>query len=461
VLSFLPLRSSALRTVPLTSLFTLCVASQLVIVQAAEKLSPLSEYVQHEDASFQWTKRREGELAGGKFIELTLTSQRWKDTTWKHQLFVFRPQDLSNGKHAVMMIGGGRWREELAQPIANGSDNLPREAMILAAAANQMKSPVAVLMHVPQQPIFGDMVEDQAISYTFEQFLRTQDSTWPLLLPMVKSAVRAMDAIQAAAKQEWSLDIEHFTVTGASKRGWTTWLTGAVDPRVTAIAPMVIDMLNMQPQMKHQVETWGEFSEQIEDYTRRGLQKHMDSPVGAELRSIVDPYSYREKLTQPKLIMLGTNDRYWPLDALNLYWSGLQGEKRILYVPNNGHGLNDLPRVVGTLVALHREAAGEIKLANLTWEMSQTDGQLEVTIKSDVEPAKVSAWIATSPTKDFRDAKWSSETISAAGGVYKFQQPLPAAGYVAMFGETMYAGDAAPYYFSTNVQIGGGPAKKQ
>ena len=43
--------------------------------------------------------------------------------------------------------------------------------------------------------ILGGMVEDEAISYTFAQFLKTGDPEWPLLLPMVKSAVRGMDAI--------------------------------------------------------------------------------------------------------------------------------------------------------------------------------------------------------------------------------------------------------------------------
>src|SRR5690606_32270895 len=110
-------------------------------------------------------------------------------------------------------------------------------------------------------------------AHTFEQYLRTGESDWPLLLPMVKSAVRAMDATQEYARQNWSMQLETFTVTGASKRGWTTWLTGATDPRATAIAPMVIDMLNMREQMKHQVATWGDYSDEIDDYTRRGLQK--------------------------------------------------------------------------------------------------------------------------------------------------------------------------------------------
>src|SRR5262249_37536012 len=157
------------------------------------------------------------------------------------------------------------------------------------------------------------------------------------------------------------------------------------DERVNTFAPMVIDMLNMGVQMQHQVATFGEFSEQIEDYTKRGIQQQGDTDAGQVLRSIVDPYAYRRLLTQPKVILLGTNDRYWPLDALNLYWHGLAGEKHILYVPNNGHGLNDFTRIIGTVAALHRQAAEGKKLANLAWEMADDDERWTLKVKSDTK----------------------------------------------------------------------------
>jgi PhoPQ-activated pathogenicity-related protein len=39
--------------------------------------------------------------------------------------------------------------------------------------------------------------------------------------------------------------LESFLIAGASKRGWTTWLTPAVDERIVAIVPIVMPMLNM------------------------------------------------------------------------------------------------------------------------------------------------------------------------------------------------------------------------
>ena len=49
---------------------------------------------------------------------------------------------------------------------------------------------------------------------------------------------------------------------------------------------------------------------------------------------MVDPYTYRDKIAQPKLIILGNNDPYWATDALNIYWEGLPGPKWIHYVAN-------------------------------------------------------------------------------------------------------------------------------
>ena len=40
-----------------------------------------------------------------------------------------------------------------------------------------------------------------------------------------------MDAVQEYAKSKRQVDIQKFFVTGASKRGWTTWMTAACDPR--------------------------------------------------------------------------------------------------------------------------------------------------------------------------------------------------------------------------------------
>lgn len=431
---------------------------------AAEKSSPLAEYVAAPDDSFGWVKRRQGKLGEAEYVELTLTSQTWRDIAWKHQLFVLKPKQLRHESQAILLIGGGNWNDELAKPLdgqqpEDQNAQLPREASLLAALAAETGSPVAVLLHVPQQPIFGGMREDEIISYTFEQYLKTGDATWPLLLPMVKSAVRGMDAVQQFAERDWQLAIKRFTVTGASKRGWTTWLTAAVDLRVQSIAPMVIDVLNMAPQMKHQLETFGKFSEQIEDYTKRGIQGHMASKPGDDLRKIVDPYSYRSDLIQPKLILLGTNDRYWTLDALNLYWDGLEGEKRVLYVPNQGHKLADPERVVGSIAAFHRQAVGELTLPELDWKLADGDGQLHLQLTSSAEPAHALAWIATSPTRDFREAKWTSQKLQRVDGAYRFALPAPETGYAAMLGELKFASDSLPYYLSTNVRIV--PAEKK
>jgi PhoPQ-activated pathogenicity-related protein len=437
----------------------LLVAALLLLptfVAAEERsTSALRAYVENPDDSYRWVERRRGTTGDASYVELTLTSQTWHGTAWKHQLFIVKPGAVRNGSRAILYIGGGRWSDKLEGPVPADDSQLPGNGAAMVALAGQIQAPIAVLQHVPHQPLFGGMVEDQIISYTFEQYLKTGDDTWPLLLPMVKSAVRGMDAVQKFAQDEWKLPLDKFLVTGASKRGWTTWLTAAVDPRVEALAPMVIDTLNMGPQMKHQLLTWGRFSDQIHDYTDRGIQKYMPTERGQALERIVDPYQYRQSLVQPKLIILGTNDRYWTLDALNLYWNDLVGEKYVLYVPNQGHGIRDAARLGGTLAALYRHIAGQQKLAKLDWKLAEQEGHLSLELKTDLKPQQASAWIATAPTRDFRDAQWKSQPIESRDGVYRHKLPRPGSGYAAMFGEAVFATDRMPYYLSTNVKIVG------
>jgi PhoPQ-activated pathogenicity-related protein len=410
----------------------------------------LAEYIARPDPSFAWREVGSGNLAGAEFAEYLLTSQTWRGVTWKHQLFVLRPTKMTRDtKHGLLFIHGGRWKPEYDGERKESEP--PKEALLFVRLAETIGAPVAIVRQVPFQPLF-DRNEDALIAYTFEQYLRTGESDWPLLLPMTKSAVRAMDAVQSIVKERWQASINSFTVAGASKRGWTTWLTAASDKRVMAIAPMVIDVLNMQVQMDHQRATWGNFSDEIQDYSTLDLPAQLKTPRGQSLLSIVDPYSYRRQITQPKLIFLSTNDRYWPLDALKNYWPGLQGPKHVLYVPNQGHGLSDPERVVTGLSAIHTYAASGKPMPKTTWSFANAKDALTVQVKADRPTQRVLVWSARSPSRDFRDSPWTSNECAPAKDGYACSVERGKEGYTAAFAETSFKENGIPM-FSTSTTV--------
>ncbi len=244
------------------------------------------------------------------------------------------------------------------------------------------------------------MVEDQIIAYTFEKYLNGEGDEWPLLLPMIKSAVRAMDAVQEFCRKEWDMPVKQFTVTG----------------RLEARLDDVADRGGRFPRHGHCPDGHRRAQHASPDEAPVG---HLGQVLRADRRlhppphpgalrytrragpstRIVDPYTYRSVLTQPKWLLLGTNDRYWPLDALNVYWDGLAGDKYVTYVPNNGHGLKDMSRVLGGVFAVHRAAAGQIKLPKVSWELKEEGGHLNLSVRSDPKPKSVLAWTSASASR--------------------------------------------------------------
>jgi PhoPQ-activated pathogenicity-related protein len=96
---------------------------------------------------------------------------------------------------------------------------------------------------------------------------------------MAKSASSAMTAVTDFAKATFAHNITSFMVAGGSKRGWTTWLVAAVDPRVVAIAPIVFDMLNFTAGVKHMFRAYGGWTFAFQDYVRARLQRCVRAPL--------------------------------------------------------------------------------------------------------------------------------------------------------------------------------------
>jgi len=369
----------------------------------------LSNYLNNGDNTYSWEVQSSYDILDVKAYDLLLTSQQWHGYTWKHQLTVFIPPDIQyNG--ALLWITGGSLREGL--PKWKSQNDEETWAFGTTAASNH--AVIAILRQTPNQPLFNDLSEDALISYTLHNFQNDGDYSWPLLFPMVKSAVRAMDAIQEFTEETATHKIEGFLISGASKRGWTTWLTGASDSRVKAIAPAVIDVLNMPVSLDYQLEVWGDYSIEIEDYVELGIPQTVHSEMGDAITTMVDPYSYSDKLTMPKLLFIGTNDPYWPVDAVKNYFNDLKGDNFIHYVANAGHDLNGGQQARWCLNAFFCNTFASIPYAECSWQVSESGTGVTLNVTGSANGIKDAyLWSADSQDRDFRDEVWSSTGLDA------------------------------------------------
>lgn len=402
---------------------------------------PLLDYVTRPDPSFAWREVERRSLDGVEAIRLALTSQTWRTNIWQHELLLICPEAPAHPDLALLLISG------------NGK--VEKQFSWLSELARRVGCATAVLNRVPNQPLYGGRSEDALIAYTFEQFMRTGDKDWPLLFPMVKSAVRAMDAIQARTKELPRLKLERFVVCGASKRGWTTWLTAAADARVAAISPMVIDMLNMKAQTRWAERVYGRQSEKIKDYTEYDFAARMDEPRMVELRSYCDPYSYRKGYTVPKLLLLGTNDPYWVVDSLRWYWDDLPQPKLVFQTPNAGHDLGGGGQARETLTVFLKWIAERRTLPVCDWTFSPAaDGRAAIEMKLDRPARSFRLWTAKSAQRDFRQAAWQSRELPFANSPAARAVIEPAArGFVAYLIEAELVDGNEVYRLSTEARV--------
>jgi len=395
----------------------------------------LQAYLHNSDKTFKWEVQDKKHMDGVTIYRVIMTSQQWRTITWKHEMFMIVP-DMLKYNDALLFITGGH--VENGEPSQHKWDEDLATSLSKVAKINM--TIVALLWQVPNQPLYGDLTEDALISYTLHNYLGDHDFTWPLLFPMTKSAIRAMDAVQQFAKKEIKRKVSHFIVSGASKRGWTTWLTGANDKRVKAIGPMVIDVLNMPVNVDYQKVVWGDYSVEIEDYVKLGIAQQLGTPGGNDLTKMIDPYSYRKTLTMPKMLFMGTNDPYWPADAVKNYIDSIPGDNHICYTPNAAHDLGDKKKAFATLSAFLGTTVTNGKYPICDYTVSENNGIITLNIKT-TPGLLVDAimWSADSKDQDFRDEKWVDQSLNAAGKAeIKVEVKYPASGFKAFYVDLKY-----------------------
>jgi PhoPQ-activated pathogenicity-related protein len=402
----------------------------------------LDRYVAKPDPTYSWKVVKEAAGNPATQYLIDFKSQTWRTekdvdrTVWQHWLIVIKPEKLTSDTAFLFITGGAN----------DGRPPKSADPLVLQIA-EATHSVVAELRMVPNQPLVfhGDGVqrkEDDLIGYTWDQYLKTSDDTWPARLPMTKSAVRAMDCVQEfmASEQGGKHKIEKFVVAGGSKRGWTTWCTAAVDKRVVAAIPIVIDVINVRPSMLHHVGAYGFYAKSVGDYMKHNIMQRSHDPKLAELYAIEDPYSYRDRLTMPKFIVNASGDQFFCPDSSQFYFDDLKGEKYLRYVANADHSLRNSD-AIESIIAFYWTVLNGKPRPKYSWTF-EADGSIKVTTPD--KPIQVVLWQANNPrARDFRVEKIGTAYTSTAlreqgDGVYVGKIQTPERGWTAYFVELTF-----------------------
>lgn len=412
-------------------LLTLCLIFQASQTMAAEaknrcysKFSEVLEcYIAAEDGAYSYEFLEEASKHDYSILTYHLNSQNWPleeqldipTTTWHHKLRYYVPQTVKFST-ALLYITGGY----TANSDGEINHKPPRETFDFAAVARENKAVVIVLEAVPNQylSLGGQWLkEDQIVAYTFKKVMEDPLNKAYLAahLPMTKAVVKAMDTSQRVLADR-GITIKEFVVSGASKRGWTAWLTSLADDRVKAIIPLVIDILNIKESIKNICNSHlNSCPPALKDYQKEGLIDRIDSPEFISLAMIEDPYMYlrqgekfKRRLSIPKYIVNASGDDFFSPNGSDFYLKSLPGKNTLRVLPQAMHyfvgnpisdNLGNKDRFNNIMNVYFKMVLNNIAAPSMTWNFNEDS----LDIKTSQKPIKVTLWSAFNEReRDFR-----------------------------------------------------------
>ena len=373
-----------------------------IFLSTEEEYTSMSDYIESTKNEFSYDIQEVIYEENWTGYHIKMISGEWLDSKkvdqveWWHYVDIIIPKQTTSST-GIMFIDGGEKSEDYFRLDAQSIRNAIKTEAVIVNISNIPFQPLNFLSS--EQDSFE---EDDLIAFAWNKFLKQgakqKDVEWLPRFPMTRAIVRAMDLAQEIILQN-DIVVKDFVVSGASKRGWTAWTTAAVDSRVKAVVPMVIDMLNLVPSFENHYRSYGEFSPAVQEYVNYNIQDWLGTEEFKVLMSYIEPFSFIDKFTMPKYIINAGSDEFFSTDSWRFYYDKLPGEKIIRYVPNKNHSL-DGRYLTEDLVSYFYRVINDIEIPSLSWNLSDNKLIAELDYDGDYD---VSVWTAKNDNgRDFR-----------------------------------------------------------
>ncbi|CAF0930820.1 unnamed protein product [Brachionus calyciflorus] len=399
--------------------------------------TPIDDYVNTPDPFYSYNLIKTYSEPGYKLYVLNMTSQKWLNESfvnrpiWWHYLSITVPDKIKKQDVALLWIGEGSNQNRLPKP----SDY---DVLLTSNFSLSTETITALIQQVPNQPIIfkddplkKERSEDALIAWGWKKFMDDTSNPEILLrLPMAKAVSRSMDTVQDFVKKNHMIEIKKFMVTGKSKRGWSAWISAAIDSRVFTVVPIVMDLLNLNTNLHQNFKATGGWTFAFKDYYEVNITGFMDTRAIFEMQKIIDPLYYLERYKNINILVISTtSDEFFYPDNTYTYWDNLVAatDGKLLHrrIPNVGHSvltIGDalLSSLRGFFLSSYYQA---VFMPKLSWSMpnNSTHGVLTATVDLGLDflkPFSVRCWYAQTRDNVRRDFR---QTYLSPNGLPTFR----------------------------------------
>ncbi len=419
-------------------------AQKILRTRETETSKILISYAKELDKNYNYRLHSKTKDAGVTTYFLELTSQAWHPEKvfppiWRHWLTLIVPDRRTKDSALFVMTKG---LSSIEKPMSE----VPLSLLSIAVSTNSI---VAILEGFPidstgyyETP--SKKVELNDINFfvwTLRQYYDTGDPNWIILLPMVKSAVSAMNAVQEFVLKELQSEIpvKEFVVC-ADVPFFAPWLIPAVDDRVIGIIGINNFVYNIESLIKTCLIDEITIPPLFEAIDNQGLLQNFETEEGEKLLNIIDPYNYRQFMRITKLIIsyngsATSNFSFYAEDVLPeipdpTYWALYpqvslsrepiylsQSLKVTLWenpIPPKMYNFKD------TLSVFYQRVISRKELPTFTWNIAQR-GKCSVKVSEEIVDARVWYCIQDAKNKLFENtSEWQVETMTEIGeGIYE------------------------------------------